>query len=159
MSLKWAMTTREGVRRYNLYGQHVWCWPFEFINGCCRDTLMSIAKHYETGETLPEDVYLKLVAARTFRAGSLSLRQVSAKCLYVVCLVCLCILLLAYLFILTSFRISCVICVFFLEIPYCLSRWDEIQSVRISYKKKWPWCSLLYIEISTTYCISWKWHL
>lgn len=83
---------------------------------------MSIAKHYETGETLPEDVYLKLVAARTFRAGSLSLRQVSAKCLYVVCLVCLCILLLAYLFILTSFRISCVICVFFLEIPYCLSR-------------------------------------
>ena len=44
---------------------------------------MSIAKHYETGETLPEDVYLKLLAARTFRAGSLSLRQVSAKCLYV----------------------------------------------------------------------------
>ena len=44
---------------------------------------MSIAKHYETGKTLPEDVYLKLLAARTFRAGSLSLRQVSAKCLYV----------------------------------------------------------------------------
>lgn len=42
-----------------------------------RDTLMSIAKHYETGENLPEDVYLKLLAARTFRAGSLSLRQVS----------------------------------------------------------------------------------
>lgn len=39
---------------------------------------MSIAKHYETGESLPEDVYLKLLAARTFRAGSLSLRQVSA---------------------------------------------------------------------------------
>ena len=37
---------------------------------------MGIAKHYETGETLPEDVYKKLLAARTFRAGSLSLRQV-----------------------------------------------------------------------------------
>ncbi|KAL6227600.1 hypothetical protein ACLB2K_001557 [Fragaria x ananassa] len=37
---------------------------------------MSIAKHYETGETLPEEVYLKLLAARTFRAGSLSLRQI-----------------------------------------------------------------------------------
>lgn len=43
-----------------------------------RDTLMGIAKHHETGETLPEDIYLKLLAARTFRAGSLSLRQVSA---------------------------------------------------------------------------------
>lgn len=41
---------------------------------------MSIAKHYDTGETLPEEVYLKLLAARTFRAGSLSLRQVSSLC-------------------------------------------------------------------------------
>lgn len=41
---------------------------------------MSIAKHYETGESLPEDIYLKLLAARTFRAGSLSLRQVSELC-------------------------------------------------------------------------------
>jgi hypothetical protein len=44
---------------------------------CFRETLLGIAKHYETGETLPEDVYLKLVAARTYRAGSQSLRQVS----------------------------------------------------------------------------------
>ncbi|KAL8158224.1 hypothetical protein AgCh_002786 [Apium graveolens] len=36
---------------------------------------MSIAKHYETGETLPKDIYLKFLAARTYRAGSLSLRQ------------------------------------------------------------------------------------
>ncbi|CBI25698.3 unnamed protein product, partial [Vitis vinifera] len=52
--------------------------PSQFMENWCyhRDTLMSIAKHYETGETLPEDVYLKLVAARTFRAGSLSLRQI-----------------------------------------------------------------------------------
>lgn len=40
---------------------------------------MSIAKHYETGETLPEEVYKKLLAARTFRAGSFSLRQVSIR--------------------------------------------------------------------------------
>nr|KAJ0203910.1 hypothetical protein LSAT_V11C500262720 [Lactuca sativa] len=40
-----------------------------------QDTLISIAKHYETGETLPEEIYQKLLAARTFRAGTLSLRQ------------------------------------------------------------------------------------
>ncbi|OVA10778.1 Peptidase M3A/M3B [Macleaya cordata] len=52
--------------------------PSQFMENWCyqRDTLMSIAKHYETGETLPEEVYLKLLAARTFRAGSLSLRQI-----------------------------------------------------------------------------------
>ncbi|KAF3950481.1 hypothetical protein CMV_023775 [Castanea mollissima] len=52
--------------------------PSQFMENWCyhRDTLMSIAKHYETGESLPEEVYLKLLAARTFRAGSLSLRQI-----------------------------------------------------------------------------------
>ncbi|KAE8649265.1 probable cytosolic oligopeptidase A [Cucumis sativus] len=51
--------------------------PSQFMENWCyhRDTLMGIAKHYETGESLPEEVYLKLLAARTFRAGSLSLRQ------------------------------------------------------------------------------------
>ncbi|KAG7554818.1 Peptidase M3A/M3B catalytic domain [Arabidopsis suecica] len=51
--------------------------PSQFMENWCyhRDTLMSIAKHYQTGETLPENVYKKLLAARTFRAGSLSLRQ------------------------------------------------------------------------------------
>ena len=38
---------------------------------------MSIAKHYETGESLPEEICLKLISARTFRAGSLMLRQVN----------------------------------------------------------------------------------
>ncbi|XP_034219973.1 organellar oligopeptidase A, chloroplastic/mitochondrial-like isoform X2 [Prunus dulcis] len=52
--------------------------PSQFMENWCyhRDTLMSIAKHYETGETLPEETYKKLLAARTFRAGSLSLRQI-----------------------------------------------------------------------------------
>ncbi|WCJ32033.1 Zincin-like metalloproteases family protein [Euphorbia peplus] len=51
--------------------------PSQFMENWCyhRETLMGIAKHYVTGETLPEEVYLKLLAARTFRAGSLSLRQ------------------------------------------------------------------------------------
>ncbi|GLU13367.1 hypothetical protein SLE2022_300050 [Rubroshorea leprosula] len=52
--------------------------PSQFMENWCyhRDTLMSIAKHYQTEESLPEDVYLKLLSARTFRAGSLSLRQI-----------------------------------------------------------------------------------
>lgn len=41
-----------------------------------RDTVLNIAKHYETGESLPEDVYLKLLSARTFRVGSSTLRSV-----------------------------------------------------------------------------------
>ncbi|KAL3525532.1 hypothetical protein ACH5RR_013904 [Cinchona calisaya] len=51
--------------------------PSQFMENWCyhRDTLMSIAKHYETEEGLPEDIYKKLLAARTFHAGSLSLRQ------------------------------------------------------------------------------------
>ncbi|KAK4490531.1 hypothetical protein RD792_001211 [Penstemon davidsonii] len=51
--------------------------PSQFMENWCyhRDTLMSIGKHYETGESFPEDIYKKLLAARTFRAGSQSLRQ------------------------------------------------------------------------------------
>ncbi|KAL2348977.1 hypothetical protein Fmac_002977 [Flemingia macrophylla] len=51
--------------------------PSQFMENWCyhRETLMGIAKHFETGESLPDEVYLKLDAARTFRAGSLSLRQ------------------------------------------------------------------------------------
>ncbi|KAG0453176.1 hypothetical protein HPP92_025543 [Vanilla planifolia] len=52
--------------------------PSQFMENWCyqRDTLMSIAKHYETDEPLPEEVYQKLLAAKTFCAGSLSLRQI-----------------------------------------------------------------------------------
>ncbi|KAL8160232.1 hypothetical protein V2J09_001769 [Rumex salicifolius] len=51
--------------------------PSQFMENWCyhRDTIMSIAKHYETGECLPEEVYQKLLAARTYFAGYLSLRQ------------------------------------------------------------------------------------
>ncbi|XP_028802844.1 probable cytosolic oligopeptidase A [Neltuma alba] len=51
--------------------------PSQFMENWCyhRETLMGIAKHFETGKSIPEDIYLKLVAARTFRAGSRSLVQ------------------------------------------------------------------------------------
>lgn len=45
-----------------------WCYE--------RQCLFSFAKHHETGEPLPEELYQKLVAARNFRAGSMMMRQV-----------------------------------------------------------------------------------
>ncbi|KAK1603516.1 hypothetical protein QYE76_017820 [Lolium multiflorum] len=52
--------------------------PSQFMENWCyhKETLLSIAKHYETGEVLPEEIYAKLVAAKNFRAGSFSLRQI-----------------------------------------------------------------------------------
>ncbi|KAJ3691415.1 hypothetical protein LUZ61_020579 [Rhynchospora tenuis] len=52
--------------------------PSQFMENWCyhKETLLGLAKHYETGEPLPEEIYLKLLAAKTFRAGSLSLRQI-----------------------------------------------------------------------------------
>lgn len=52
--------------------------PSQFMENWCyhRDTLMGIAKHYKTGETLSEEIYVKLVEARTFRAASQNLRQI-----------------------------------------------------------------------------------
>ncbi|KAL6563661.1 hypothetical protein OROGR_002620 [Orobanche gracilis] len=51
--------------------------PSLFMENWCyqRKTIMGIAKHYETEETLPEDTCLRLLAARTYRAGSQLLRQ------------------------------------------------------------------------------------
>lgn len=51
--------------------------PSQFMENWCYDrpTLMSLAKHYETGETLPEHYYQKLLAARNYMSGSAMLRQ------------------------------------------------------------------------------------
>ncbi|MGB6300290.1 MAG: M3 family metallopeptidase [Rivularia sp. (in: cyanobacteria)] len=51
--------------------------PSQFMENWCyeRPTLMGMAKHYETGESLPEHYYQKLVAARNYMSGSGMLRQ------------------------------------------------------------------------------------
>jgi oligopeptidase A len=52
--------------------------PSQFMENWCYDraTLMGMARHWQTGEPLPEAEYAKLLAARTFMAGSATLRQV-----------------------------------------------------------------------------------
>jgi oligopeptidase A len=51
--------------------------PSQFMENWCYDrpTIVGIARHYETGEQLPEDYYQKLLAARTYMSGSSMLRQ------------------------------------------------------------------------------------
>jgi oligopeptidase A len=56
--------------------------PSQFMENFCYDrkTLNGFAKHYKTGEPLPEDLYQKLLAARTYRSGSMTLRQIHFAC-------------------------------------------------------------------------------
>ena len=51
--------------------------PSQFMENWCYDrtTLFGMAKHYETGETLPEHYYQKLWAAKNYMSGSMTLRQ------------------------------------------------------------------------------------
>lgn len=51
--------------------------PSQFMENWCYHypTLMGMAKHYETGEPLPEHYYHKLVAAKNYMSGSAMLRQ------------------------------------------------------------------------------------
>ncbi|MGB3693531.1 MAG: M3 family metallopeptidase [Spirulinaceae cyanobacterium] len=51
--------------------------PSQFMENWCyhRPTLFGMAKHYETGETLPEHYYAKLKAAKNYRSGTAMLRQ------------------------------------------------------------------------------------
>ncbi|HEY9653546.1 MAG TPA: M3 family metallopeptidase [Coleofasciculaceae cyanobacterium] len=51
--------------------------PSQFMENWCYDrpTLMGMARHYETGEALPEHYYQKLLAARNYMSGSGMLRQ------------------------------------------------------------------------------------
>lgn len=52
--------------------------PSQFMENWCyhRPTLLSLGKHYQTGEPLPEHYYQKLLAARTYMSGSAMLRQI-----------------------------------------------------------------------------------
>ncbi len=51
--------------------------PSQFMENWCYDraTLFGMARHYQTGEPLPESEYQKLLAAKTFLAGMGMLRQ------------------------------------------------------------------------------------
>ena len=52
--------------------------PSQFMENWCLDraTLMVMARHWQTGEQLPEEEYRKLLLSRTFNAGLATLRQV-----------------------------------------------------------------------------------
>jgi oligopeptidase A len=52
--------------------------PSQFMENWCYDraTLLGMARHWQTGEPLPEAEFEKLLAARTFMGGSATLRQV-----------------------------------------------------------------------------------
>ncbi|MDD2997572.1 MAG: M3 family metallopeptidase [Candidatus Riflebacteria bacterium] len=49
----------------------------QFMENWCynRPTLMGMAKHYETGAQMPDDLFEKVKAAKNFRAGAAMLRQ------------------------------------------------------------------------------------
>ncbi|MCA9034360.1 MAG: M3 family metallopeptidase [Planctomycetaceae bacterium] len=53
--------------------------PSQFMENWCyhRPTLMGMAVHYETAETLPEDLFQKICSAKNYRAASMMLRQLS----------------------------------------------------------------------------------
>ncbi|MDZ4815552.1 MAG: M3 family metallopeptidase [Verrucomicrobiota bacterium] len=52
--------------------------PSQFMENWCydRETLFGMAKHWQTGEVLPEEFYQKLLTARKFMSGSGMLRQI-----------------------------------------------------------------------------------
>ncbi len=56
--------------------------PSLFMENWCyhRETLLGMAKHYETGEVMPEHYYQKLLGARNYMRGSAMLRQLHFSC-------------------------------------------------------------------------------
>ncbi|MBL4886005.1 MAG: M3 family metallopeptidase [Planctomycetaceae bacterium] len=53
--------------------------PSQFMENWCyhKPTLLGMTAHIETGEPLPDDLFQKIVAARNYRAGSNTLRQLT----------------------------------------------------------------------------------
>jgi oligopeptidase A len=52
--------------------------PSQFMENWCfhRPTLLGMARHVDTGAPLPDELFDKITRARTYRAGSMTLRQV-----------------------------------------------------------------------------------
>lgn len=52
--------------------------PSQFMENWCthRETLIGLSRHVDTGEPLPDELFDKIEAARTYRAGSQMLRQI-----------------------------------------------------------------------------------
>jgi oligopeptidase A len=53
--------------------------PSQFMENWCyhRDTLVGLSEHQETGKPLPDDLFEKIRASRTFQAGLQTLRQLN----------------------------------------------------------------------------------
>ena len=53
--------------------------PSQFMENWCyhKETLLGMAKHYQSGETLPAETFEKIKASRSYRAGMIMLRQLS----------------------------------------------------------------------------------
>lgn len=53
--------------------------PSQFLENWCYDrpTVYGFAKHWETGEPMPEEIFEKLCAQKTFNAGMLTCRQLN----------------------------------------------------------------------------------
>ena len=51
--------------------------PSQFMENWCyhQPTLVSLTRHYQTGEPIPDSLFEKVRAAKNFRAGSMTLRQ------------------------------------------------------------------------------------
>ncbi len=51
--------------------------PSQFMENWCyhKPTLLGLTEHVETGEQLPEELFEKLKASRTFQSGSMTIRQ------------------------------------------------------------------------------------
>ena len=52
--------------------------PSQFMENWCyhKATLLGFARHFETGEPLSQEMFDRIVAARSYRAGSMFLRQI-----------------------------------------------------------------------------------